>query len=100
MGYYNMDMENLELEIGFPVMEELSEDGEVQAGFIPGGRYAVCMHVGPYDAIEPAYDALNTWVLEQGHTPAGIAYEHYLNDPASTPEDELQTQVAFLLQEE
>ena len=99
VAYYNMDMQQLDVVIGFPTATPLPGRGEIQAGEIPGGRQAICLHVGPYDQIEPAYGALSQYIQAQGHTPTGIAYEFYLNDPMQTPPAELQTLVAFPLRD-
>jgi len=92
-----MDMQDLDLEIGFPFVEKLRGEGEVLAGEIPAGKAAGCLHVGPYDQVGGAYEALQKWMEANGHTPSGVAYEFYLNDPQSTPAAELQTQVVFPL---
>jgi effector-binding domain-containing protein len=97
VAYHNMDMQDLDLEIGFPFGQQVGGAGEVLAGQIPGGKAAVCLHVGPYDRIHAAYDALQNWMEANGHTPSGVAYEFYLNDPRTTPPAELQTQVVFPL---
>jgi effector-binding domain-containing protein len=99
VAYYNEDMENLDIEIGFPVARELPGRGDIQAREIPGGKVATCLHVGPYSGIEPAYRALSQWMAEKGYEPTGVAYEFYLNDPQETPPEELRTQIAFPLKE-
>ena len=96
-AYYNDDMENLDIEAGFPVARELEGRGEIEAGEMPGGKAATCMHIGPYDEIEAAYNALTEWIEDQGHEPTGISYEMYLNDPDEVPPEELQTQILFPL---
>ena len=96
--YYNMDMQDLDLEIGFPVSKRLDSRGEIQSGEIPDGQFAACLYTGPYSAIEPAYTALSEWLRSQGLTATGVADEFYLNDPATTPADELQTQILFPLE--
>ena len=96
-GYYNMDMQDLDVEMGMPVSRALAGKGEIKAGQLPMGQAATTVHVGPYDAIEPAYNALMGWMAEQGHQGAGVAYELYLNDPAQTPPDQLRTQIIFPL---
>lgn len=98
VAYYNMDMAHLDLEIGIPVSEALPGQGQIQAGQIPGGRLATCLHVGPYDALAATYEALTAWMGEQGYVPSGVAYEMYLDDPAHTPPEELRTLVVFPLQ--
>lgn len=93
VAYHNDDMDALDVEIGFPVAEALPGEGEVQPGEMPGGEFATCMHVGPYDQVGGAYEALSAWMEEQGHTLGGPWYEVYLNDPQDTPPDQLQTLV-------
>lgn len=96
-AYYNVDKDDLDVEIGFPVATPLPGRGNVQPGEIPGGKTASCVHVGPYDQIEPTYAALSTFVAEQGYEATGVAYEFYLNDPGEVAPEELQTQVVFPL---
>lgn len=95
VAYYNMDMENLDIEIGFPVGKPLSGKDEIQPGEMPAGQYAATLHIGPYNQVEPAYQALTAWVQEHGYEPSGVAYEIYLNDPDETPPAELKTQILF-----
>ena len=97
VAYYNMDMQDLDIEIGFPFAQELAGQGEIQAGEIPGGKAATCLHIGPYDQVRGAYEALQKWFGSHRYIPTGVAYEFYLNDPQTTPPSELQTQVVFPL---
>lgn len=97
VAYYNMDMDDLDMAIGFPFAQALTGAGNIQAGEIPGGRAAACLHVGPYDQVGAAYEALQAWMTANGHVPTGIAYEFYLNDPQTTLPAELRTQVVFPL---
>lgn len=99
VGYYNMDMQDLNIEVGFPVSRSLQAKNDMQPGQIPGGKQATCLHVGPYNTLEPAYNALIEYIGQSGHEAKGVAYEFYLNDPNETPQDELQTQIVFPLKE-
>ncbi|MFO7742265.1 MAG: GyrI-like domain-containing protein [Anaerolineae bacterium] len=96
-AYHNMDMQDLDVEIGFPVTRELPGRDDIQAGQLPEGRVATCLHTGPYSDMEPAYAALSQWMEENGYEPTGVAYEMYLSDPQETPPDRHQTQIAFPL---
>ncbi len=96
-AYYNMDMNDLDIEIGFPIATKLAGKDDIQAGEIPEGLIASCIHIGPYDKLGPAYEALTEYVKGQGHEPTGIAYEFYLNDPMETAPEALQTQIVFPL---
>jgi effector-binding domain-containing protein len=93
--YYNMNMEDLDLEIGFPVSTNLTGKGEIQPNEIPAGKYATCLHTGPYPELGAAYEALTHWVKEEGYEVSGVAYEFYLNDPNDTPPEELKTFLMF-----
>ena len=55
------------------------------------------MDLGPYDQIEPAYNALTKFIQDEGYESTGIAYEIYLNDPVEVKPEQLQTQILFLL---
>ena len=92
-AYYNMDMQDLDMEIGFPVARALPGKDEIQASEIPGGKAAICTHTGPYSEIEPTYNALFAWIDTNKYEVTGVVYEMYLNDPAETPPEELQTRI-------
>lgn len=96
-AYYNMDMQDLDIEIGFPVSKKLPDRGEIKAGEIPQGEVATCLHIGPYSDIAQAYTALSSWVAENGYEATGVAYEMYLNDPLQTPPQELRTLILYPL---
>lgn len=92
-AYYNLDMEHLDVEMGFPVSKQLAGGGEIKAGIIPAGKYAECMYKGPYSEMVPAYDAMNRWISEKGLAATGISYEIYYNSPEEVPESELLTKI-------
>jgi len=94
-AYYNMDMENLDVEMGFPVSKPMEGRGEIKAGIIPEGKYAEGMYKGPYSEISSAYDAISAWMDEKGLTPTGAAYEYYFNTPGEVPDSELLTKIVF-----
>ena len=95
--YYNMDMQNLDIEIGFPVSKKLPDKAEIKPSEIPAGKYASCLYTGPYNEIEPAYNALTQYMNDNGYESTGIAIEVYLNDPSQTPPQDLKTEILFLL---
>jgi len=97
VAYLNRDMQDLDLEIGFPFARKLPGAEPVVAGEIPGGSAASCLHTGPYEELAEAYAALRAWVEANGYSAAGPAYEFYLNDPESTAPEALRTQIVFPL---
>ena len=96
-AYYNLDMQDLDVEIGFPVSRRLPGKDDIEASQIPGGKVATCIYTGPYSEMEPAYDALSQWIEDNGYQATGVAYEMYLDDPAQTPPQEPKTQILFPL---
>lgn len=92
--YYNLDMQNLDIEAGFPVVSLLPGSGEIQASEIPGGTFAVCHFTGPYDAMMPGYDALTEFARASGYAPSGIVYEYYLTE-ADVPPQDIRTDIVF-----
>ena len=96
-AYFNMDMDDLDVEIGFPVSREFPGRDDITAGEIPGGKFAACFYTGPYSEIKLAYTALAEWMKDNGYEPTGVAYEMYLDDPGQTPPQELRTQIMFPL---
>jgi effector-binding domain-containing protein len=98
-AYYNMDMQNLDVEAGFPVSKSLTGEGEMKASEMLSGKFAACLHIGSYDELAPAYQALTQWTQENGYETTGVKYEVYLNDPALTPPEELRTQILFQLKD-
>ncbi|HOB12541.1 MAG TPA: GyrI-like domain-containing protein [Syntrophomonadaceae bacterium] len=97
VAYLNMDMQDLDIEIGFPVGQATAGKDHIQASEIPAGKQVSCLHTGPYSTLESAYDAMMEWVPAHGYTPTGVSYEFYLNDPEQTPESELLTKIVFPL---
>jgi Transcriptional regulator, effector-binding domain/component len=97
-AYYNMDMENLDIEMGFPVLKPIAGKGEIKPGKIPAGKQVSCMYKGPYAQMEPVYEAITQWMKENGHIPTGVCYEFYYNSPMDVPENELLTKIVFLIE--
>lgn len=97
VAYYNMNIEDLDIEAGFPVSKPIPGTGTIQSNQMPAGKYATCLYKGPYNECGAAYEELTRWVLAQGCETTGVAHEFYLNDPTETPPQELKTQIIFQL---
>ena len=96
-AFYNMDVNDMDVEIGFPEGRVLPGRGEIQPGEIPAGWQASLLYVGRYDSMAPAYQALAEFVKTSGHEPTGVAYEMYLNDPSELSPEQAQTLIMFPL---
>lgn len=93
--YFNLDMQDLDIEIGFPVSKSLPGKDHIISKEMPAGKYASVLHKGPYPEMGAAYEALNRFMVENSIQPSGIVYEFYLNSPMEVPPDELKTQIVF-----
>ena len=96
-AFGDVGRQNLDVELGYPVARPLRGKGGIKAGEIPAGRYATCLHVGPYAEIDPAYAALDRWVAENGHRATGQAYELYPDEVGSTLPQQLRVRLLFPL---
>jgi effector-binding domain-containing protein len=96
-AYFNMDMQNLVVDVGFPVSRELPARGNIHPSQIPEGRYGSLIYTGPYKDCASAYEALTEFLEGGEHKASGVVYEMYLNDPAITPEMDLRTLILFPL---
>lgn len=99
VAYYNLDTENLDVEIGFPTARELAGIHDIEVSEIPAGPKAICMYQGPYSEMGPVYEAMNEWLEENEYEPTGVVYEFYCNSPEDVPENELLTKIMFILEE-
>jgi effector-binding domain-containing protein len=98
VAYYNLDMENLDIEIGFPVAKKLPSGDMIKASEIPAGKVATTVYTGPYgDGMRAAYEALGKLVEENKCVSTGVVYEIYFNSPMDTPPEKLQTKIVFPL---
>jgi effector-binding domain-containing protein len=83
------------LECGVEIMEPFDGDGRVICSSTPGGAVAAATHLGPYDQLGRAHEAVRQVCAERGRILAGPNWEiygHWTDDPAR-----LQTDVYYLL---
>lgn len=107
--YLVIDMEaDVEIEVGVPVDRGVDGDGEVTAGVLPGGRYAVVEVTGhPDRLVEATADLLDRarddgLVWDRVDTDRGEAWgcrlEVYPTDPREEPDmDRWRTELVFRL---
>jgi effector-binding domain-containing protein len=83
--YYNMDMSNLDIEVGFEVPAGLTGKNDLIPGVIPASKVVSLIYTGPYEECGSAYEALGQWFKENQLEGTGTAIEFYLNDPQVDP---------------
>jgi effector-binding domain-containing protein len=71
---------------------------DIQAGTTYAGKAAQFMHTGPYDKIGESVTKALAWLAVQGYKENGRLIEEYVNDPGSTPPEQLQTRLTIPVQ--
>ena len=74
---------------------DVEPEGEVGVKEIAGGEYVIATHKGPYDKLMDVYMELyGRWIPENGREyTMDPCFEVYVNDPHTTPPEELITEV-------
>lgn len=80
--------EEFEVEAGFPLESPVEGDEHVKASALPAGKAATTWHVGPYDKLGSAYQAVMKWIVEKNGTPTSTPWESYHSDPMVEPDPE------------
>lgn len=95
--YYNMNMEALDVEMGFPITGKIAGEGNIQMGELPAGKIASALHLGSYDKLEETYTKLMEYVKGKDLETEEWMYEFYLNSPMDVKPEELETEICFPL---
>jgi hypothetical protein len=80
-GRFERCGDGFEVEAGFPVEGAPTPRESVEVGNLPGGPAACLLYQGSYAGLGSAYEAVERWVVEHGHTPSGPPWESYLDGP-------------------
>jgi effector-binding domain-containing protein len=95
LARYKIVADGLAMEAGVVVPEGTKGEGDLVVGELPAGKAAFTVHVGPYEKLPETYKALNAWLAAKGLKSSGIAWEIYISDPQSKP-DEIKTECYLL----
>jgi effector-binding domain-containing protein len=101
--YTGYDPEGIEFTVAIPIAAAPAADtdeSEVTVGEVPGGQALRFIHEGPYPKLMETYGQITEWMKAQGmlESEADWAkympmWEEYMNDPESTPAEELITNI-------
>lgn len=96
-AYHKLEVDSMDVEIGFPVSKPLPGKGEIKPGVIRKGKVLTCSYIGPYSGLDDPYNEMFAWIADNGYEPTGVVYEYYYNSPDEVPEEELVTKIVIPL---
>ena len=86
----------MDVDFGVEVTRSFETSGEVHEVDTPSGEAAVATHVGAYDRLNEAHNAIHAWAAANDRTFAGYSMEIY-GDWSEDPNN-METTVIYLLQ--
>src|SRR5512133_3818880 len=84
--YHNSDLENLDVEMGFPVAKPVSGSGEIAGHTFPIQKVVAGIFLGAFEETDPLMLEIFQWINAHGFEQQGAIFNYYLNDgdrPAS-----------------
>lgn len=98
--YLQMEGEQLEVEVGIPIGENISGDENISVRKFPSGNYAEATHMGNYSELYKFHEQLHKWQREKGIETIGNCIEYYPIDPTLEPDPQKwQTDVVIRVKE-
>jgi len=85
----------MDIDFGVQVVRPFEGEGEVICTETPAGEVAMTTHVGSYDKLAGAYDAIHSWRAANGRAFGPCSWEIYGDWTDDTTK--LETQVVYLL---
>ncbi len=85
----------MDIYFGVQVTRSFSDEGEVVCTQTPAGEVAMTTHVGNYDKLAAAHNAIRRWCIASGRAFDGCSWEIYGDWTDDT--SKLETQVVYLL---
>jgi effector-binding domain-containing protein len=87
--------EPMDIDFGVQVIRPFPSEGDVISTETPAGEVATTVHVGPYDELAAAHNAIHAWRAASNRELGGCSWEIYgdwSDDPAK-----LETRIMYLL---
>ena len=78
--YHNVDLENLDTEIGFPVARPIQGNGEIVGRSIPAEKVVTGLFQGAFEETDPLMMDILQWINEHGYEAQGRIINYFLNE--------------------
>ena len=79
--YHEFGPDGVDIEACVWYVGDVPSADTIVARVLPAATVAETIHVGPYDDLPKAYEALTGWITQHGLEPVGPVRETYLNEP-------------------
>jgi effector-binding domain-containing protein len=79
--YHEFGPETVDAEVCVPVGTVIAATADMVSRELPAATVVRTLHVGPYEELGAAYEALNDWIALHGTEASGPPRERYLNGP-------------------
>jgi effector-binding domain-containing protein len=91
--------DQINLEVGVELDGPFAGHGEVVPSATPAGLVATTTHLGPYQRLGEAHDAIHRWCKDNGHALAGPRWEVYghWQDEWNRDPSQIRTDVFYLV---
>lgn len=92
--YYTNDPEKLVFRSGFTIAREdmIKASGDIKADVTPAASAVHFVHKGSYATLRDDYELMMAHIMSNNLKMGVPTWELYLNDPSTTPEEELVTE--------
>jgi effector-binding domain-containing protein len=84
--YHAFSESEIDIEAGIPVQARIEAGGRVANSELPGGRVVTAWHVGPYDGLSAAHEAMGAYIESKKLKITGGCWETYWTDPGMVPD--------------
>lgn len=92
--YHAFGPDGIDAEVGVPIAGPAATTERIRAHTLPAATVVRTLHVGPYETLSGAYDALQQWITDHGYLAAGPHRERYLTGPdLEVPPAEYRTEL-------
>jgi effector-binding domain-containing protein len=78
--YHNSDLDNLDVEMGFPVAKPVSGKDEIKGHTFPVQKVASGIFLGAFEETDPLMLEIMQWINAHGYEQQGSIFNYYLND--------------------
>ncbi|MDL2248693.1 GyrI-like domain-containing protein [Tyzzerella sp. OttesenSCG-928-J15] len=88
--FHNQELENLDVEMGWQIAEEIDSKNNMLCSMIPTRKIVSAIDLGPYEEQDPTFIDIFEWIKDNGYESQGPICYCYLND-TERPEAEYLT---------